>query len=80
MCPSYIWLKYAPQTFSLKCAPQNTKKLIRTTQVSFAAKEEAEMAEFSKTKKQGKGVEHTKICAVNIWDYSWIGKKKKKNY
>ena len=34
--------------------------------VSFAATEEAEMAEFSKTKKKGKVVEHTKICAVNI--------------
>ena len=38
------------------------------------------MAEFSKTKKQGKGVEHTKIYAVNIRDYSSTGKKTKKYY
>ena len=48
-------------------------KLIRGKQVSFAAtafkmfiKEVAEKAEFSKTKKQGKGVEYTKFCTVNI--------------
>ena len=37
-----------------------------THRVSFAATEEAEMAEFSKTKKKGKVVEHKKNCAVNI--------------
>ena len=31
---------------------------------------EAEKAEFSKTKKLGKGVEHTKFCAVN-WTGHW---------
>ena len=64
MCPSI-------KDLTQMCLLKTLTKLICGAQVSFAAKafkifEKKLKRQFSKTKKQGKGVGHTKICAVNI--------------